>query len=87
MAFRTIAVTLTTTPGPLFTAQAGDLEVWVGADVNADWYVGGPDVDSTTGYHRFGIPNDLRSEVRPGDELWAVAGSGTVPVNVLVRNA
>jgi hypothetical protein len=73
MAFRTIAVTLTTTPGPLFTAQAGDLEVWVGADVNADWYVGGPDVDSTTGYHRFG--------------MWAVAGSGTVPVNVLVRNA
>lgn len=47
-----------------------------------DIYIGGPGVDSTTGYP-VGA-NTLTLLLGPGDELWAVAGAGTPTVNVLV---
>lgn len=48
----------------------------------ADIYIGGSDVDSTDGYP---IGQDtLTILLGPGDDLWAVAGSGTPTINVLV---
>ena len=47
-----------------------------------DIYIGGSDVDSTDGYP-IGA-NTLTILLGPGDDLWAVAGSGTPTINVLV---
>lgn len=47
-----------------------------------DIFIGGPDVDSTEGYP-IGS-NTLTILLGPGDDLWAVAGSGTPTINVLV---
>lgn len=51
----------------------------------ADIYIGGPGVDSTTGYP-LGT-STLTLLLSPGDDLWAVAGTGTPTVNVLVTRA
>ncbi|MEU4590004.1 hypothetical protein [Micromonospora aurantiaca (nom. illeg.)] len=86
MAFRSAETTVTTTPVKLFEAVAGDVEIWVNADPNATYYLGGSDVTTTNGLPMFGPSQQFRSHVRPGDELWAVSG-GSVTVNVLVRSA
>ena len=51
----------------------------------ADIYIGGPDVDSTNGYPV--ADTTLTLLLGPGDDLWAVAGSGTPTINVLVTRA
>ena len=51
----------------------------------ADIYIGGPGVDSTSGYP-IGA-NTLTLLLGPGDDLWVVAGSGTPTINVLVARA
>lgn len=47
-----------------------------------DIYIGGPDVDATDGYP-IGS-GTLTILLGPGDDLWAVAGSATPTINVLV---
>ena len=51
----------------------------------ADIYIGGPGVDSTTGYP-IG-EGTLTLLLGPGDDLWAVAGTGTPTINVLTTRA
>ena len=48
----------------------------------ADIYIGGPGVDSTTGYPV--ADSTLTLLLGPGDDLYAVAGAGTPTINVLV---
>jgi hypothetical protein len=87
MAFRTVGVTVTDTPVLLVEAVAGDLEIWVNIDQSADWYIGGPDVSTGSGYHRFGRDLEFHSEVRPGDQLYGIVPSGFVLANVIIRSA
>lgn len=86
MAFRSADITVSTTATLLLAAQAGDVEVWINADPNADYYLGGSVVTVASGLHLFGR-GVFRSDVRPGDELWAVVGGSPVTTNVLVRSA
>lgn len=86
MAFRSSETTVTTTAVKIFEAQAGDVEIWVNCDPNAMYHLGGSGVTTTDGLPMFGPSQQFRSQVRPGDELWAVSG-GSVTVNVLVRSA
>ena len=46
-----------------------------------DIYIGGSDVDSTDGYP-IGS-GTLTLLLGPGDDLWAVAGTGTPTINIL----
>ena len=84
--FRSAETTVTTTAVKIFEAVAGDVEIWVNADPNSTYWVGGDDVDTTIGLPLFGPQTPFRTAVRPGDELWAVS-AGSVSVNVLVRSA
>ena len=81
--------TLSTTAEKLVdtTGVTGDIPMTVvltGGSA-ADIYIGGSDVDSTDGYP-IG-ENTLTLILGPGDDLWAVAGSGTPTINILVTRA
>lgn len=81
--------TLSTTPELLVSSSGVDATiprtvVLTGGSA-ADIYIGGPGVDSTTGYPV--AQTTLTLLLGPGDDLWAVAGSGTPTINVLVTRA
>lgn len=87
MAFRSAEVTVTTTATLLLDALAGDVEMWVNPDASStEYYLGGSGVTVSNGLHLFGR-DPYRTEIRPGDELYAVVSSGTATINVLVRSA
>ena len=50
-----------------------------------DIYIGGADVDDTDGYPV--AATTLTLLLGPGDDLYAVAGSGTPTINILVTRA
>lgn len=50
-----------------------------------DIYIGGPAVTAALGYPV--AQTTLTLLLGPGDDLWAVAGSGTPTINVLVTRA
>jgi len=89
MAFRSTEVTVGTTPTLLHTAVSGDLELWVNVDPNESYWIGGSDVTPSKGLALFGPNNSntFHTRIRPGDELYAVVGTGTATANVLVRSA
>lgn len=69
-------------------AQAGDVDVWLFPLGAASVYVGGSDVDQSTGLPL--VANSVfHVRVRPGDELWAISLTSDVhpQVRVLTRSA
>jgi hypothetical protein len=93
MAFRSSAVTInSSTPTAIIQAQAGDVEAAIGVDgLGVEIYVGGSTVSTSTGFpvtgNQFNNGGPLWLRVRPGDELWAIAVSGSPTVQVLIRSA
>lgn len=77
--------TLSTTPELLVSSAGIDASiprtVVLSNGSAADIYIGGPGVDSTTGYPIGG--DSLTLLLGPGDDLYAVAGSGTPTIHVL----
>jgi hypothetical protein len=54
---------------------------------SADIYLGGSTVDSTDGYPMGTATTPLVILLQPGDDLYAIAGSGTPTVRVMVTRA
>lgn len=89
MAFRNIGVTLSTsTVTKIYTAAAGDMEIWVNADGNDTLFIGGSSVDTGNGLRLSSSAITFHTEVRPGDELYAVTSADPgMGVNIMVRSA
>lgn len=81
--------TLSTTPAVLVSSSGLDASVprtvVLAAGSVAAIFIGGPGVDSTNGYP-VGT-NTLTLLLGPGDDLWAVAGTGTPTIQVMVTRA
>lgn len=57
------------------------------SSASAAIYIGGATVDATDGYPLDATSSPLTLVLGPGDDLWAIAGSGTPTVRVLVTRA
>lgn len=82
-------VTLSTTAEKIIDSAKATAAIPITVTLTAgsadDIYIGGPGVDSTDGYP-IGS-NTLTLIIGPGDDLWAVAGTGTPTINVLQTRA
>lgn len=90
MAFRAAQPTVNTTAMQLIAAVAGDVEAWVevttGIGADAVYLGGDSAVTTSNGFRLQDTDNILNVRLRPGDELWAIAGASR-SVNVLIRSA
>jgi hypothetical protein len=80
---------LSTTAELLVSASGVDAAVprtvYLTGGTAASIYIGGPNVTEANGYplHQ----GSLAMLLAPGDDLWAIAGTGTPSVNVMVTRA
>lgn len=83
MAFRSFSQVVGASPVELYTAQPGDVDVWI-RTTSYDVNIGGGDAQT----FRIRSDDGFHSRVRPGDQIFAVRSSGSnVLTHVLVRSA
>ena len=83
MAFRSFSQVVGATPVELYTAQPGDVDVWIRV-TNYEVSIGGSDAQT----FRIDGSEEFHSKVRPGDQIFAVRStSSNVQTHVLVRSA
>lgn len=84
MAFRSFQVQVTDTPVQVIEAQPGDVDLWVLLDPAT--VLGGDDQVAVG--NAFSPSGLWYTQIRPGDELWAVRDSAaTSSIHVMVRSA